>query len=225
MNDSPATFQQQAYSYIKDQIFKIGFKPGEYITDVQIAGRLNISRTPVREAFHRLEQEGLLEYEARRGWRVYVLSLDDIREIFDLKIAVEGMVVAKAARCQDPHLRDQLKQALEDMHQAAIGNDVQQWDRHDRQLHEIVFQMAGNDRARAIIANLNDQWHRVRVGFVARTGRIERSIEEHSGFVQAILDGDEISARRQMEAHLISLRDELVNLLVTIVLPFVSEGV
>ena len=119
MEASSMTYQQQAYQYIKQQIFSVGFKPGEYITDSQIAGYLNISRTPVREAFHRLEKEGLLVYEARRGWKIYVLSLEDIQEIFDLKLVIEGMAARKAAVCQDEDLRAALQRAMEDLRTAA----------------------------------------------------------------------------------------------------------
>ena len=97
MGKELATFQQQTYDYVRSQIINLGFKPGEFITDAQIAEKLTISRTPVREAFQRLEKEGLLVNEARKGWRVYMLDLEDINEIFDLKIAIECMLVKKAA--------------------------------------------------------------------------------------------------------------------------------
>jgi DNA-binding GntR family transcriptional regulator len=61
------TYQQQAYDYVKRQILEVGVKPGAYITDTAIANELDISRTPVREAFRRLEYDGFPDYEARRG--------------------------------------------------------------------------------------------------------------------------------------------------------------
>ena len=79
------TFQHQAYEYVKEQIINLRYKPSQVITDTLVAQELNISRTPVREAFYRLENEGLLINEARRGWRVYSLSIDDIHELFDIK--------------------------------------------------------------------------------------------------------------------------------------------
>ena len=88
---------------------KLELKPGAYLTDSQIAAEVNISRTPVREAFYRLEHEGLLVNQARRGWRVYTLSLQDIEQIFESKEALEGMVSRQAAACRDetcgPHYR------------------------------------------------------------------------------------------------------------------------
>jgi DNA-binding GntR family transcriptional regulator len=69
MKKATIIYQQQAYEYIKANILNLTLKPGQYIMDTQIARELNISRTPVREAFHRIENEGLLVYEQRKGWR------------------------------------------------------------------------------------------------------------------------------------------------------------
>jgi DNA-binding GntR family transcriptional regulator len=225
MGNPDETFQQQAYTYIKDQIVKLRFKPGEFITDTQVASQLQISRTPVREAFYRLEKEGLLIYAARRGWKVYTLSLGDIHEIFDIKEAVEGMVARQAAGCRDESLRLALREALESMHKASQADDPEAWLQADNRLHDVLFQMAGNVRARRIIANLNDQWHRLRVGFVALRGRTGRSADEHRLFVESILAGNGEEAELRMRTHLNEVRDELVHLLVTVVLPFVEEGV
>jgi DNA-binding GntR family transcriptional regulator len=219
------TFQQQAYDFIKSQIMNLGFKPGQYITDSQIAGQLNISRTPVREAFYRLEKEGLLINEARRGWKIYTLSLDNINDIFDIKEVVEGMVARKAAGCRDETLQDRLREALGVMEAAAEANDADAWLKADFHLHDILFQMAGSEIAYRIIANLNDQWHRVRLGFVALQGRTKRSVDEHRRIIESVLDGEGEEAERRMRSHLNQVRDELVHLLATMVLPFVEEGV
>jgi DNA-binding GntR family transcriptional regulator len=225
MTDLNVTYQKQAYDFMKSQIINLGFKPGEYVTDSQIAAMLNISRTPVREAFHRLEKEGLLVNEARRGWRVYTLTLQDIHDIFDIKEAIEGMVARKAAYCSDESLRACLVEAVNGLRAATETDDPDAWLKADIHLHEILFQMAGNERAHRTIATLNDQWHRVRIGFSALQERTKRSTEEHAMFVESILAGDGNEAERRLRAHLNKVRQELVNLLVRMVLPFVEEGV
>jgi DNA-binding GntR family transcriptional regulator len=225
MVNSNLTFQKQAYDFIKSQIMNLGFKPGEYITDSQIAGLLKISRTPVREAFYRLEKEGLLINEARRGWKIYTLSLDNINDIFDIKEVLEGMVARKAAACQDESLRSSLRDTFEKMALAAEANDVDAWLDADFHLHDILFQMAGNEIANRIITNLNEQWHRVRLGFVALQGRMQRSVDEHQSIIKSILDNDGEEAERLMQAHLNQVRQELVHLLVSVVLPFADKGV
>jgi DNA-binding GntR family transcriptional regulator len=225
MAKSFKTFQQQAYEFVRQQILNMTFKPGEYVTDTQVANTLSISRTPVREAFHRLEKEGLLINDPHRGWRIYYLSLDDIQEIFDIKEAVEGMVACRAAQCKDERLREELKKAIQQMAQASETNDTEAWLKADHHLHTILFTMANNERARRIIDNLNDQWHRVRVGFSALEGRTRISIIEHEAFIECIIAGDGEEAERLMRTHLNRVREDLVHVLVNLVLPFVDEGV
>lgn len=225
MTTAPATYQQQAYDYIKKAIFELRFKPGEFVADKQVADELGISRTPVREALYKLESEGLLIGVARRGWRVYSLSLEDVHDIFDIKVSIEGMIAAKAAACTDDSLRTQLRATVDQMMAAVQADDPRAWLEADYALHDVLFKMVDNERAEKIIDNLNAQWHRLRIGFAAMEGRIRRSTDEHKTFVQAILDGDAARAEKAMRDHLNQVREELVRLLVNILLPFVDEGV
>jgi DNA-binding GntR family transcriptional regulator len=224
MSKELSTFQQQTYDYVRGQIINLGFKPGEYITDAQIAEKLEISRTPVREAFQRLEKEGLLINEARKGWRVYMLDLEDVHEIFELKIAVEGMLIRKAAECTDDGLRKDLRDALLDMKNATEANDPDLWLQADIHLHNILFLMSNNERAERIVENLNDQWHRLRLGYVALQGRTKTSIGEHEGFVGSVLAGDANKAEQQIREHLARVRDDLIQLVEKLVMPFSSGG-
>jgi DNA-binding GntR family transcriptional regulator len=226
MADPAVTYQQQAYDFVKNQIMTLRYKPGQDLTDSQVAQDLHISRTPVREAFHRLENEGLLINESpRRGWRVYTLSLEDIHEIFDIKEVVEGLIARQAARCDDAARQDALRDAMRRMRDAREKEDLDHWLSADMALHDAIFCMAPNERGQRIVANLNDQWHRVRIGFMAMQGRIVRSTDEHEGIVDAILAQDGDAAEQRMRQHLNAVREELVRLLVTLVLPFVENGV
>lgn len=220
-----ATLQKQAYHLVKSRILNRELKPGQYVNDTQIAEELNISRTPVREAFQLLEHEGLLISEARRGWRVYTLSLEDLHEIFDIKVALEGMMARRAAECRDETKRAALRDALKRMTRAAETNDYQVWWQADVDLHAVISDMCGNERARRVIKNSNEQWQRIRLGFVAMEGRMQRSIPEHTAFAESILAGNADEAERQIQSHLNSLRDELVRVLTNMVLPFAQNGI
>lgn len=225
MTTKQETFQEQAYRYIKTQIVNLGFKPGEYLTDQQIAEDLNFSRTPVREAFRMLEREGLLVYESHRGWKVYSLSLKDINDIFEIKFVLEGLIARRAAECDNEAHRSKLKETIVEMRKAADNEDIESWIHLDLELHHLIFLMADNPRAMRFVENINDQWHRLRVGFSARTGRIARSIVEHEKFVNAILERDAELAEKMMVDHLKLVHDELVSLLVNIVLPYARDGI
>ena len=223
--ESGPTYQQLAYDFVKARIMNLELKPGQYITDSQVAGDLNISRTPVREALRRLEQENLLINEARHGWKVYALALKDIHEIFDIKETLEGLIIRRAAAYKGEELRRTLKEALERMQRATQDGDSDAWLEADAQLHEIIFTMGGNERASNIIRGVNDQWYRVRIGLQALEGRMQRSTPEHEHIVEHILAGDGEEAARLNRTHVNSVRDELVRVLVNLVFPFAEEGV
>jgi DNA-binding GntR family transcriptional regulator len=219
------TFRQQAYNVVKARILNRDLKPGQNITDSQIAAELNISRTPVREALRELEHEGFLINQPRQGWRVYSLSLEDIHEIFDIKVALEGMLARQAAQCTDSEKQATLREAIEQMKQAVALHDYAAWRQADIELHRAIFAMGMNGQADRIIDNLNEQWYRLRIGFLALQGRTEQSCREHEPVVTAILAGDGDAAESQMRLHINNVRQELVHLLVNLVLPFTQAGV
>lgn len=215
------SYQQQAYDHVKPRIMDLSLKPGAWLTDASVAAELGVSRTPVREAFRRLESEGLLVSAPRRGWRVHALSIDDIREIFDLKEALETAVVERAATCEDKGLRARLKKALKAMERAS--GDYPAWQAADVELHDTIFAMYPNGRARRAVEQLNSQWQPVRVGLLAMEGRMERATAEHRVLVERILSHDGRGAARAMARNLQDLRRTLEQILVNVVLPFTGR--
>lgn len=218
------TLELKAYDYIKKRIKQRTYAPGQKILDSKIAGELSISRTPVRDALRLLEHEGFLVGQAGKGWHVYALSLADIHEIFDVKVELEGMLARKAAECDDKKQRTALKKALDGMKAAEKAKDNKAWRKNDLELHRVMLAMADNKRAARIVNDLNDQWYRVRIGLVAMEGRVHRSNLEHKAFVENILSGDGAGAEKEMRSHLNNLRQEIVNVLTNLVLPFAQNG-
>ncbi|AQG77984.1 GntR family transcriptional regulator [Spirosoma montaniterrae] len=212
---------QEAYEVILDNILSLSIKPGEAVTEIALSERFGIGRTPVREALKRLEQEGLIvTHNARK--KVYILSIKEIEEIFDLKAAIEGRVAKWAAlRGSDDDfaelhvIQEEMKLFL-----AARQTDqkdeetwLQQWLELDRRLHAHLFKMADNKRSESVVKNLNVQWHRLKVGILAMEGRIDKTVAEHQQFVETILVKQADLAEEQMIAHLDNLKRELVKLL------------
>jgi len=223
-SENSATYQQQAYEHVKGQITGLKLKPGQTLTDSQIAAELNISRTPVREALRRLEQEGLLVNDSRRGWKIYSLSLDDIRQIFEIKQLLEGLIVEQAAACQDHDLRSELQEALEHMQKAATAGDYEAWRQADAHLHRALQQMSRNRRACATVQSLDDQWFRLRAGYITLEGRMQRSAREHTEMVASLLAGDGVKAAEKMRAHINYVYHDLVDTL-RVVMPFVQGNI
>lgn len=212
---------EEAYDVIQDQILTMQIKPGEAVTEIALSDKLGIGRTPVREALKRLEQEGLIVTHNQRK-RVYILSIREVEEIFDLKTAIEGSVARWATERGKEEDFTELRILQEEIKlfltaRVADPRDeetwLQKWLDLDRNLHAHLFKMAENHRSEGVIKNLNVQWHRLKVGILAMEGRIDRTVAEHQRFIEAILARDPNAAETAMKDHLQNLKRELVKLL------------
>ncbi len=221
---SEKSYSDQAYEYIRQGIITLKYKPGEYIQDSQISDILNMSRTPVRESFLRLEKEGLLRNDGRKGWMVYKLEISDIYEIFDLTIAIEGMLARKACQCKDFSLRNKLKKDLKAMREMFDKKDIPGFISTDEELHKTIHIMANNKRAVSIINNLDDQWHRIWRVYTSLVIERESFMVEHEEFANAILDNKEDIAQSTIQSHILGIRDDLINVIQGIIMPFSTNG-
>ena len=216
-----------AYDSIKGDILSMRLKPGESLSEVTLSVNLGMSRTPVREALKMLEKEGLIVSEGRRK-SVYILSIHEIREIFDLKKALEGHAALCAAErksaADEQDLRDVLKSidefAARDLPAWLTDHAlIREWLEIDRRYHEILFRMAGNRRAQDIVGDLNSQWHRLETGLLAMEGRLRRNVEEHRSIGGAVLAAEGNKARDLMEDHLESLKMTIITIMETFKFP------
>ena len=221
------TAEQQAYLLVKTRIMEMYYKPGQYVVDSELADELAISRTPIANALRRLEYEGLLTNQPRRGWQVTPLSLDDIHEIFNIKEALETMIVRQAAACNDQTLRYTLRESVDGMQRYSAAGDTQAWDAVHMRWHQTVLAMSEYPAGRVprILNNLNDQWRRVRRGLLAIEGRMARETVEHALIADSILAQNLDEAEQRTLRHLQHVRQEVVSLLASMVLPFATHGV
>jgi DNA-binding GntR family transcriptional regulator len=224
MKSTNDSYKQQAYEFVRQKILTMEYKPGDFITDSKIASELNFSRTPVREACQRLEYDGLLISGARRGWQIYSLTIEDIDNIFDLKCEIEGLIARKAAMCQDTNHKKALQEILREMKEASENDDIDSWLKSDTSLHHLLYVMANNDRAERYINNLNDQWHRLRSGYIKMMGRLDSSTKEHEKFITAVINNNPDEADKAMQEHLNDVREGLLKILVTMILPYARNG-
>lgn len=217
----PKKAWEQAYETLENLILTGRIEPGEVVTEISLSERLGIGRTPVREALKKLEQKGLIDTQNGRK-RVYILSIREIDEIFDLKVCIEGGIASWAAIRGREDDFETLKKIMEEMKAFVTQrpndeNEEQKWLAHwleiDKRLHGTLFIMAYNRKSEDIIKNLNTQWHRLKVGILTMEGRIQKAVVEHERFVQAVLNRDPRGAEEAMKEHLENLRRELIKLL------------
>lgn len=210
-----------AYSLILEDIMNGSLKPGSVVTETYLAEKYKTSRTPVREAINILECEGLV-VTSNRTKKIYSLTAEDIREIFELKEIVEGNVAWNAALNITDIQSEELKKIMAEMSklrelapkdEAEAKAYLEKWLTTDSDFHGLLFRAAGNKRARQIIARLNIQWHRLKVGLAAMEGRIGYAIPEHEAVGRYILEKNPEKAREEMVDHMENLKKYIIKLM------------
>ena len=157
---------EDAYKALKDAIRNNVFPPGYQGSEQEIALRLGMSRTPVHEAIIRLQEDGLVRVLSKRGVTVCPLAPEDIREIYEVIIAIEAMAAELLAALPDEerHLvADELEEATSGMEQALRDDDLLAWAAADDLFHRILVERCGNSRIRRIAQTVTDQAHRARM--------------------------------------------------------------
>ena len=193
------TFVRQAYRTIKARILQNHYPPGQQVLEQQLANDLGMSRTPVREALIRLQNEGLVELIPRRGMRVVPLSPDDMQEIYEVLTALEVTAVELLARRGlPPEALGPLAKALQDMETCLDQDDLDGWARADARFHQTLITLSGNRRLAGMAATLADQAHRARMVTLRLRPKPVQSIREHREVLKALQAGD---GRRACERH------------------------
>jgi DNA-binding GntR family transcriptional regulator len=216
--ERPAAARQRssefAYRLLKQKILDSDYPPGEHVLEQDVAAELKLSRTPVREAFVRLEQEGLLEIVPRHGIRISVLSPSDMRELYEVLTALEPAAVELLARRRpsDQELAP-LVSACDAMEATLASKRLKAWAAADEAFHYNLAQLCGNRRLAAIIMTMWDQAHRARMFTLALRPLPKRSTEEHRAVVDAIRVGDVTEARELYAAHRRRGGDEMMTII------------
>jgi DNA-binding GntR family transcriptional regulator len=210
---------EDAYKALKDAIRNNVFPPGYQGSEQEIALRLGMSRTPVHEAIIRLQEDGLVRVLSKRGVTVCPLAPEDIREIYEVIIAIEAMAAELLAALPDEerHLvADELEEATSGMEQALRDDDLLAWAGADDLFHRILVERCRNSRIRRIAQTVTDQAHRARMLTLRLRSRPTGSVAAHKDIIAAIRKGKAAEAHQQARQHRIGARDELVPLIMSV---------
>lgn len=203
----------QAHAALKSAITAGEFAPGTQLSAQALAQSLGTSRTPIHEACLRLQEEGLVKILPKKGIVVTALSPEDIREIYEVIIAIEGDAAARLASlpaAERGPAADDLA-ALTDAMAAAAEFGPRS--AADMEFHRLLVAACGNARFAAILAQVNSQAARARVFMVQLRPDIDRSVPEHRAIIAAIRAGEPEAARAAARAHRGRVRDEIVPML------------
>ena len=189
------------YSSLRESILNGALPPGESLSQVQLASQLGVSRGPLREAVRMLQREGLVEAEVNRRGRVSSFSIDDLEQLYAMRIVHESLAI----RINVPRFTkrdiDALRGCLRRM-EALAGHDLRQWQGVDREFHFTLLAHAG-DRLMRTIRELYDHADRYRWLYIKGVPRaLSIAADEHKAIFDASADGDAALAAAHLARHL-----------------------
>ena len=187
MSSVRSSLAETVYAALKAELHDFHWVAGDRLSETEIAERLGVSRTPVREALFRLRNEGFLEVESKTGWFVRPIDFARLDQLYDLRIVLEGASVARlVARRDDPPELEQLKGEwlVPAAERLADGRAVGEL---DEAFHAALVRATGNEEMARVHAEVTDRIRIVRRLDFTRADRIEATYAEHAKILRAIL--------------------------------------
>ena len=200
----------QIFEQLERDILSGKYPRGELLTELRLSEELGVSRTPIREAIRRLEQENILE-EAGRGVTVVGISKQDMLDMYEIRIRIEGLAAEwAAARIGDEEL-NQIRETLElqrcDTEKGGSHSD--QIKNLDSQFHELVYRACGSRALTDTLIGLHKKMTKFRMASVSKQSRALQSVEEHEAILAALSAHDAEAAGEAMTAHVVNARDRM----------------
>jgi len=189
------------YDNIRADILACELAPGARIHENDLAARYDVSKSPVRDALLRLQVEGLIEVLPRKGYRVRPISINDVGELYEMRLLLEKACVRRAIT----EASDEVLAALDIFRTTDHAGDLATWVRYNRQFHRAIAAAAGNERLAKAAAEVIDQFDRltfVGVATVSTDGDTDRLAAEHGALIDAIQARDKGRASRLITDHI-----------------------
>lgn len=190
----------QVFERLESEILGGRYQPGELLTELRLTEDLGVSRTPVREALRRLEQERLIELSTR-GIVVLGVTERDIEDIFTVRVRVEGLAAARAAEARGGDYLPEMREAIELQEYYVGRHDADHIKYMDNRFHELVYDASGSTVLRDVLLPLHKKTQKYRKASVQNESRAERSLAEHRAVYEAIAAGDAAAAETAMTTH------------------------
>ena len=209
------TLVDRVYRTLREQILQGKYEPGQKLNLAQLAQDLKVSNTPIREATARLERLGLVETVPYSGPKIKRLSVAQMQDTYDVRIALEELAVRLVAQSEDPDVFNDMAAALEMQERACIGDDPRAVVDADRAFHDALVQASGNSVLLEMLPNLSD---RTRLLLELNTPPSEgmdkaaalRGLQGHRRIFEALWQGNPEVAVQELHHELTRGKERLV---------------
>ncbi len=178
------------FNTLRQAILRGELKPGERLMEIQLANKLGVSRTPIREAIRKLELEGLVLMIPRRGAEVAEITEKSLRDVLEVRGALEELAVKLACQKITDEQIQELRMAEKEFEMALSSGDVTVYAEADVKFHDVIYRATDNQRLIQLLFNLREQMYRYRVEYLKREESHGNLLIEHRRIIETIANRD-----------------------------------
>lgn len=201
------------FNTLREAILKGELKPGERLMELQLAERMGVSRTPIREAIRMLEQEGLAVTIPRKGAEVARMTEKDMEDVLEIRAALDELAVQLACDEITEEQVKNLKVAMRGFEESIRTGDVKRIAEADVAFHDAIYKATGNPKLVSILSNLREQVYRYRVEYLKDEKSYPALVKEHQELLEGILKRDKKHASLVMKNHVRNQAEAVKNII------------
>lgn len=190
------------FNTLRQAILKGELEPGERLMEIQLADRLGVSRTPIREAIRKLELEGLVLMIPRKGAEVAKISEKNLRDVLEVRRSLEELAIELACERMTEENFGELEKAQEAFQLAVEAGDSMTIAETDELYHDIIYNGTGNTRLVQILNNLREQMYRYRLEYIKDAEKRQILLVEHNRILKAIKERHVAEAKVAIREHI-----------------------
>lgn len=204
------TIKCQVYQIIKEDICNGVYSPGQWLQEAELSAKLQVSRSPVREALRMLAADGLVVEYPNRGVFVKDFTIKDIEDIFDLRIILESYAIRHSGKNMSTAYIEKLLASMNLLTRFHQENNLQEYIREDTHLHQIMIELGGNELVTDVYQRVYSMVQQFRIYSLISKQRFDKSVEEHTEIIQNLLAGNSKEADRLNQMHLALAREKII---------------
>ncbi len=198
------------FQTLRQAILRGEIRPGERLMEIHLAQKLGVSRTPVREAIRMLELEGLVTTIPRRGAVVADITVSDMEDVLEVRLALEELAVQIVCKKLTQEQLNEMKTLAAGFRRTLDGDDVGECAQADMVFHEAIYNATGNKRLVQILNNLREQMYRYRMEYLKDKSSHQVLAEEHAEILQALEERDEQRALEATRRHIARQKEHII---------------
>jgi DNA-binding GntR family transcriptional regulator len=211
--NKPLNLKDWAYDTIKQLILTFNVEPGEQLHIEDLSKKMNVSRTPIREALLKLESEDLVEANARVGFFVKRITKKDLRELFEIREITESYAARKAALLVEDADVVWINKLQQEAVAAVKTGDLNEFNKSEIALHTFIIEKSQNKRLFKLVESIKDLTYRQRLLALKSMENVKKSLIEHQEIITALQNRDSNLAAELMSDHIRAVKSRMLDIL------------